>query len=310
MNASKLKYRIGNWSLIIVLVLVSRNCTHAQSYRPLVVEGSRWGEHYFFESSAAWVEQVKGDSLVGDVLYKRVIEARSVDDPWGPPCLSLLREDTAERKVFYRNDAGEQLLYDFSLLPGATDTLHSPCDGTVVIRLDSISSAAPENVMTSIPSARFYYLHIVSWPLAPIIWLEGVGSLVALERPVDPYGFDTRLVCHGDSIGNNDYASTPLPPDTCFAMYWLNGIEEYEALTLDVSPNPTSGSCRVDLPIGLAGNSTFMLFNAVGAMMELSFQERTTQMVKFDISGLPAGPYFFVCSDHHGRHFHAFVLKE
>jgi hypothetical protein len=95
--------------LIFGYALALLTCsTQAQAYRPLVVEGNRWGEYYQFEGASWWVYQLQGDTVVNGTTWKKL---HTAGIPAGDvTCFLLMREDTATRKVFGRLDLENEAL--------------------------------------------------------------------------------------------------------------------------------------------------------------------------------------------------------
>ena len=124
-----MKTRCFRRLLVLAALGALQHLANAQAYRPMVVEGNRWGEYFFFESSSAYVYEIKGDSTINGIAYKKVLtNGNSLNQ-----CSVILREDTTERKVYYYNAGGqEKLLYDFSLLPGEIDSLEC---GSVIVQI-------------------------------------------------------------------------------------------------------------------------------------------------------------------------------
>ena len=166
-------------SLAILMFVVFATSAHisAQDYRPLVEEGKVWTleSKVQFSADGFYVDttkcEIKGDSLIGDVTYKRLL----LDGK----CRYLLREEG--KRVYMFNNDEEFLLYDFGLGLGDVmeEKLHELGDYQVS-RIFSVN--ASDRPLKCMELTGLAEANDVNY------WIEGVGGL---EGPVWPF-YSTR----------------------------------------------------------------------------------------------------------------------
>ncbi len=210
-------------------------------YIPMLRNNTVWHEYYSFEAAWNYSLTATGDSLVNGVTYKIVLE-----DPLGLTGTHLLREDTVARKVFeYISDyptGHEELLYDFNLSVGNEVEIHG-----VLLHLDAIQGSFPDpcmaqngdSVSCSIVPLRVY--RFGDGTFEEVIWIEGIGSAGDLIRSEKPWCSDTKLLCHYDSLQNQDYYYHQFNQvQPCQGIVPVPVIEPEEEVK--VYPNPSAQS--------------------------------------------------------------------
>jgi hypothetical protein len=207
----------------------------------------------------------------------------------------VIREDTAERKIYMRflgdtKPTDDYLLYDFKLNVNDTMDVINPSSplpkGAGKFILDSIISKPLVN-----KNYRYFYLHSLDTTASNVkntIWVEGIGSLCLINTPGGP----------PDITGIGEV--------TCF---FNNGILEYEKLDSitacqaigpisvreelifknSISINPNPGSNLITIKAGT--------YDFEGQSLEIINMLGKTEFVldynnSINISSLSSGLYF------------------
>jgi hypothetical protein len=227
-----------NLVLVMLSLVFSVTNSHAQ-YIPMLGNSTVWHEYYSFEEAGNYSLTVTGDSVVNGVTYKIVLE-----DPLTLIGTHLLREDRDERKVFeYIDDypvGHEDLLYDFSLSASEQVEIHGE-----TLQLTAIQNSLPDpcfvlygdSVSCSLNPLRVY--RFGDEFSTEVIWIEGIGSAGDLIQPEKPWCGDTKLLCHYDSLQNQDYYYHQFNQvQPCEGFVAVSPIESEEKVK--VYPNPTA----------------------------------------------------------------------
>ena len=190
------------------------------------------GNRYFF----------LGDSIIQGIEYNKIYSYPIISTNPGPYCppfaisntiysiISLLREDTIAKKVFYLdiNSNTEHLLYDFSLNSG--DTLFSQYAGQGnLLIVDSIGNI----LLNTGGSRKIIYLNNGQY------YIESIGGSQGLFFPmIEAIGGSNRPGC----VIENGLSLIDWPnriDNDCFYFLNTNNInpENYELI---IYPNPTA----------------------------------------------------------------------
>lgn len=226
--------------VFLVLFYVSGNC----QYKKCITEGSEWNVNY--EGLGAWnfTQIVSGDTVINGINYKKHLESPSFTSPE-----SLLREDSTNKKIYlYSYSTIEVLLYDFTLTVGDTfpgrhfqivlDSI------TNTILYDGVCGQQIPPIL-NVDNARVFYFHrlpLSTWE-KPVVWVEGIGSLVSLLGNDQPWSHQDglKILCHFDSLGHWDYHYTSCEIDTCLGPIYGSVEEEKPLMELiKIYPNPTA----------------------------------------------------------------------
>jgi hypothetical protein len=100
--------------IFLMFVFFSTQSFGQEIYKPFLEEGKIWSYNYHNFNGNTYNKSliVKGDTLIGDKSYKRIVDLATNH------CECLMREDGA--KVFCSQNGNEYLVYDFSLSVGDT----------------------------------------------------------------------------------------------------------------------------------------------------------------------------------------------
>ena len=221
--------------------------------------------------------------------------------------LSILREDTIERKVYIVENNKESVLYDFAMQLGDTLAYYYPDTSLGIrftLRLDSIRNTVFENGKPT----RKYFLSIKmpgnSQYSGTVYWLEGMGS------PEGPIPYKT--------IGyTGDFKTSFL---LCFKQYdeLLYMVHDYDScdenytetqdFTIEepiIFPNPVGDYLRFSADT----NFDWKYITILDMFGKKVFSKNISgyNQSKIDISILPPGTYVLKIADITGKHI---VLKK
>lgn len=192
--------------------------------------------------------------------------------------LHLLREDTVERQVFYRDTANsnDYLIYDFSLNAGDSIMLF---DSTILFYVDSVV----------LMSRKHLYLSTNDTNVAPTLtWIEGIGStynpVYNIDRTYAPNatgGAGFCLTCAFADVGVKIYSGNCVIPSQGSFMQpchsFMVGLEEIERRSeILVYPNPSKGSFTIVLSDPSEG--MVMVVNQVGQLLFVKSFHHTDQL--------------------------------
>ncbi|MCR5645644.1 MAG: hypothetical protein K6F96_04540 [Bacteroidales bacterium] len=182
--------------ILLLFFLTLSVMANAQDFMPLIKENAEWNIVWKATSQWTWLRitenfQLEGDTMVDDMLYKKVMRKISSEAPYWHgstevySLYGLIREEP-EGKVFYHpiDQDTVYLLYDFGLNVGDTASMHwcqlpNPSN-EVIIRIDSINTqyiAGTERRVyyvsskSVIPNAEWRWLNT---------WIEGIGATEGL----------------------------------------------------------------------------------------------------------------------------------
>lgn len=120
--------------LILFLPLFFLQIVNGQGYIPLLDTAKQWNIMFTTEAggspatkSTQKYQISANDTLINDTIYKKVVISGNGGGAVFPPgVIGFIREDTTEKKVYFREKTQlfyppkDRLLYDFSILAGDT----------------------------------------------------------------------------------------------------------------------------------------------------------------------------------------------
>jgi hypothetical protein len=268
-----------------VLVLLSPMLMHSQS---LVDEGRQWnvvnsGISFFSFSYHTEIFRITGDSLVEDVLYKKMMVSHDSLSSWS--LAGLLRAE--DEKVYYIHPGyDEGLLYDFGLQKG---------ESAMVRSFFCFSEDVPVTVM-DIDTVEYMGVERKRWLLgedgwAYDIWVEGIGSLsgplytryeYCIVCPVwellCAYQTEEKIYMHSDY-------------QICY--FSSVGIDESDfGADVQLFPNPVNIGQKVQLTNSAVG-SVISMYSATGALYG-RFAVDGTNSLEIETGRLNPGIYTLV----------------
>ncbi len=196
---------------------------------------------------------IAGDSVVNGLKYKILNQTNILKDALGggsvfctrivsdtSSFLGLLRDDTAQQKVYLRIDTTEFLMYDFSAQLGDTISIHTVFNQNLVLR--QAKDYVIDTVYTSLIAGKQRRVFVIK---EPILWsyysqfVEGIGSTGGLFRfGMNNYSksdYRNELYCF-----NEQGVGTYSPHGKPCAL--ITGVEDQKKSEEKVTifPNPTN----------------------------------------------------------------------
>lgn len=236
---------------------------------------------------------ISGDTVINALTYNKIYRSGSSHEHcffgssvnnWyfeNNDYFGGLRQDTANRTVFYIPEFGtsECLLYDFDLAVG--DTLNGNCqwipDCAVVSDIDSILVGNNYRKRFNLSGMASMYSLI-----------EGIGSTAGLFEPLCPFEYSGNLSCFIEN-GQTMY------PDTITACNNFTGLSVPEGRThIKVFPNPFSAEFSVQIT-GPSSTGTWSVYDIQGRLVNQGTYSKNSFYVQR--GDLNAGLYYFTVRD-------------
>jgi hypothetical protein len=150
-----------NYSLLLIGSLLITQCAISQNF---ISEGKRWNvKEDNWGDIITEIFKIEGDSNVNTINYKKVwrTDDSTMINWW---LTGLIREDSG--KVYFKNEYGEGLLYDFNLEAGDTAYVTNLYCEEIQIIIDSVDTVN----YFGVDWKRFS----LAW--SEEYWFEGIGS--------------------------------------------------------------------------------------------------------------------------------------
>lgn len=288
----------------------------------------------------ALIHYTQQDTVIDSLNYKVIYEA--VVPNVNPTCMfGFMREDTAQRKVYFKDHFGdpEELIYDFSMQVGDSISLNFFVGNGYFtngwFKLDSIGT-----VTIFAGQRRAFYLHNPAVPFGPILtWIESVGFPGHESYTYGPnwgYGglfmncnyswnqYVQILTCfdHTQKIYFDQCAHQFVYQNSCFyyqdsCTYYnvCGGIEEFlKEASFTCAPNPAANDISVSLEVFNPGTFTLSLRDITGKTVlrkiDLGELDRGTHRATLDLSGLSDGFYLVECRTKNAVMFRKLVHQQ
>jgi len=288
--------------LIILLLLFSTWQVKAQKsdYIHLLDSNKVWTEAMLMEfGDFLIIDMWTGDTLSNnDTLYYELFS-----EDFGTTA-QYLREDTIEKKVYYRRDFGhdEKLYYDFSMEVGDSISFYDTPD--LYFKLEVKQT---ENVLGL---ERYVYYLKGTWDInnLEVIWIEGIGSLAGIVNPhsvpIFIWAGSTELNCY--------YYYDELEYQSNWAsVYGCNfeslDTDELVNNTVRIYPNPADAYLYIDLSSFIVGNIMIVqIYDIYGKCVKQKKIHSIKEQI--NISALMSGLYFInILEDNHIIYTHKLI---
>ncbi|MEQ8520678.1 MAG: T9SS type A sorting domain-containing protein [Vicingaceae bacterium] len=268
-------------------------------YKPMLQNLGWCVEQYYGLGSVLTDYTIIGDSSVNGSDYTMLLRFDNQ--------LHLLREDTAERQVFYRDTANsnDYLIYDFSLNTGDSIMLF---DSTILFYVDSVA----------LITRKHLYLSTIDTNVAPTLtWIEGIGStynpVYNIDRTYAPNATGSAgfcLTCAYADVGIKIYSGNCVIPCQGSFMQpchsFMVGLEEFErGSEMRVYPNPSTGSFTIELPERSEG--VVKVFSQTGQLLHVQSFHATDHIPIS--SDLPPGFYLIDVLTSQGHYQHKVSIE-
>jgi len=266
--------------ILLGIIICSFAETNGQSYIPFIDTAKHWNVMITYSDGGSpsskstiqyWFSE--NDTIINDTSYRKVMS--SGDHFFYPPGVSgYIREDTATRKVFFRNldssffPSGDQLLYDFSAVSGDTIEVfgHLACGWAPDQNRYVVTSVGDTTLMDN-RVKKTWTLEALDENANPIdFWIEDIGSLNGVLYPgcymFGTVSFRLDLLCYFES-GESIYISEE---DSCF-VDWSTGIKKIQYPVIKVYPNPASEIIVLELPQDYKVDGEYTIFDIKGTII-------------------------------------------
>lgn len=279
------------------------------------------------------------DTIIDSLSYKIVREETDMNPAFCD--FGYVREDTAARKVWFRDNAGnpEVLLYDFSLQVSDTITLTFIINGGLYMNgTYTVDSIVPFQIRNTISRMFCLKNHTAAWS-PTLYWVEGVGCLMnafylhsmnawmgmpifwqCQYYPSNSYEFMTCFD-HESKVYFDSCKYVSAMSDFCFMVtdscnyYNICGNIEENSLAVEVNTFPSPASDIVNFQID-APNTTelnIIISDSYGRMVKMLNQTtvigNVTSTIQQDVSNLSAGTYYIILSSE-GKTFTKSFIKQ
>lgn len=309
--------------LISVFLCIVLYQTKAQTstYTPFPVDSFQWNVFYRLESG--WTDSLFSNGLV-NVNGKQYIRISNVHNY--SSSIFLLRDDTVERKVYFKNiypnyythlDTAEILMYDFSLQIGDTFNLKLYC-GSVwqnfpIILVDTFTSniiGTPRKCYkysydSYIVNNFFWGVYgLTEFPSGYLYFMEGVGAFPSggfnyLIHSICPW---TETLCLYEK-GSLIYYKPVY--HTC--NYYHSSINENEVDKNNIKayPNPANNQLIIETRTAIKKLS---IYNLLGTIV---YQETNlnTSKTQINVETLKKGVYILQVEDAEEKNILKFVRQ-
>ncbi|MEO1448248.1 MAG: T9SS type A sorting domain-containing protein [Bacteroidota bacterium] len=302
--------------------------TFAQPSLPMLSHETVWVHNLIglgFNSN----DKITADSahtISGETVYRlHALQPGFPDD--SPMDIGLLREDTTAKQIYWYPPGTDSLiadssylLYDFDMAVGDTGTFvefyilfypGEPITYTPTrLRLDStqmdtISWDGPG--FEPITSQKHCLSHVDDVTFYPIVWLEGVGSLIHFLQPAQVSTMSDLTCFTKDSVREFSASDVWLPnPDIYCYSDQVVSVEEKITEAFSLYPNPASDLIQIKLsePRIVKMMTLINQSGQVVKRIEVPFGE-TEFRVRLD--GLPGGMYILLGNGEKGAFSRKFV---
>jgi hypothetical protein len=216
-----------------------------QAYHPFIDIGKHWNVmHEGFEVKRTVEYYISAqDTTINDTVYRKVL----VNEQYGyyPSGIAgFIREDTAERRVYFRSYYGwnhpikDRLLYDFSIDEGDTlDVYGLYCE--TESNTFKVTSKSTIELLNGEHRTIWDLHHLYDPYQEPDQWIEGMGSLNGVLFPfcseIGIISAYVELLCHFE----DDVKLYMSAQDTCF-VDWTTGVQANMQHNIQLYPNPVT----------------------------------------------------------------------
>ncbi|HLG02969.1 MAG TPA: T9SS type A sorting domain-containing protein [Bacteroidia bacterium] len=306
-------------NLLLILASITTLIANAQTsvYFPFPDSATVWRQYSYRPGNCCcsgypclseddFVYFLNGDTLIGALVYKKIYQTgNGVTHVLGPPncppwCSNneyyyynniysgCIRQDTAQRKVFYMPPGYTQdtLLYEFNLNIG--DTL-----------AESWISYSPLNYVTGIDSIlidgayhKCYELSTSSSPYE-VALIEGIGGSLGLLSPLftnqNVSQFCNRLLC----VTVNGLSVYPDTSTVCNLITKINEVDNN--LSFSIYPNPLTDILNIKL--NNFTTAEIILYDIASRKL---LQQQFTNFISLNTEHLAKGIYIYEVRDKNG----------
>lgn len=262
--------------------------------------------------SEKYVVEIVGDTTMAGFTYKKLIhhgekvEMQINPSPSAPPCApfelfsrdyAYLRQDGMKMYIVPAVSQNEELLYDFDLQIG--DTLPNTYNHNA---LDIITVTSIGSISVGSEARKVFYLSANTYNIEKII--EGIGHDLGLIGTMSPFElYETELVC----FARNDTTYYSSPAGICDMN--LSLTENAAWLNLTLYPNPALNQVGIESN-QVADIKAIQAVDAVGRIVDMSFERVNDTKIEMDLSALESGIYCLRFTTGLGQEFVKIMSKQ
>lgn len=284
---------------LLAVIAFMTFAAYAQQYIPFPMNNALWTYRIVGSMNPPY-EWTHIDSLGGIITIDTIQYASVYEEDY---LKGGIREDSAEKKIYFNDYSQEIVLYDFSLSIGDTIFYPTPLDNyKVVTDIDSILVAGQYRKRFQLINALYSM---------PDTWIEGIGSVYryGLLNPYYPWivldGSTPYFGCFThDSVvyidGTTCYGACP-------CSYWLVDIDESVQMNngdITIFMDASNNSLQIDMSNADIIYQYIDLLDSRGKL--ISRQPAELENIEVDVSGLPEGIYLLNIVGSNGSITHRF----
>lgn len=281
------------FSLAFVLALVVN--TSAQ-YASTLADGNAWVGEVYGWGVTDYQYVINGDSMTNNTFYKKLYG--SYDLTTSNIFVGLLREEVSEGKVYrYDGQGGEQLLYNYSLEAGESDTIYA-MGMEYEVTIQSVETITVDGT----PRKKMHFTDAGR----PAFWIEGVGSCYGINDPALAFSadYDPIVYCF---YAHNDLVWTTNSDD--FECELILSVDDSKAeYSIEAWPNPFMDNIN----LALTGNITkgdITITSATGRLVKQQGIASLQGVKTLNLSDLESGIYLLSIIDSKGARSTKRIIK-
>jgi len=273
-----------------------------QEYVPFVDTIKDWNvtnTSYSYGGSVATINTMKlhissSDTIINDTAYYKLINTGQYNFFLPEGIIGFIREDTAGRKVYFREstytfyEPKDRLLYDFSLEQGDTTEIFGLHHCLTHSNAYRVSSTGTITLLNGEERKTWQLIPLAENPVEADEWIEGIGSLNGLIFPgcyeLSTISISFNLLCYYEDEVNL-YLSTG---DTCFIDY-TTGLEANLNSKIKLYPNPAKDFLFLEFDEKADNCKHYTVFSADG--LKILEGKSCNEKVSIPVSHLRNGIY-------------------
>jgi len=225
--------------------------------------------------------------MTNNTFYKKLYG--SYDLTASSVFVGLLREDVSEGKVYrYDGDGGEQLLYNYSLEVGESDSIYA-MSMEYEVTIESIETI----IVDGTPRKKLYFTDAGR----PAFWIEGIGSCYGINDPALGFSadYDPIVYCF---YTHNDLVWTAATDD--FQCEMVLSVHNYKTeYPIEVWPNPFTDNISFAL-LGYVANGTATITSSTGKLIKQQSIPSFRSPKWLNLSDLESGIYLLTITTNEG----------
>lgn len=278
----------------------------AQQYQPIPDSNASWKVYWSpYPPDEPWTARhynyiSSGDTVIDTIKYTKLLKidydlycSKIADTNF----IGAYRNDIQNKIVYFRQDNGEKILYNFSLEIGDTipTSYYIETDGVemVVCNIDSIQLETGEF------RKQFTYEFPNQSETCVYKVVEGIGFLGGLLEPMSIFAelINSSLICFNinDSIQylKDWYDKCEIVEDTCITSFIPNNISSSNILK--IIPNPVVGSSIIGFnnPVHNSSDYSLSVYDLMGRKAK-SYYDIYNNNTKINNDDFNEGIYIFV----------------